>query len=131
MYICYPGTALGDISPISYKVIQTFFYHGVLFAYGVLSLTTKKVDFKMKNIWQALVLICIIAVWATIGNFAYAHDDGTPWNWFFLQDAAFGFDFPYPITSLMVISGVFVMCLIIYGIYFATLKVISKIKAKQ
>ena len=131
MYICYPGTALGEISPISYKVVQTFFYHGVLFAYGVLSLTTKKVEFKLKNIWKALVLICLIAVWATLGNFAYAHDDGTPWNWFFLRDAAFGFEFPYPITSLMVISGVFAMCLIIYGIYFATLKVISKIKAKQ
>jgi len=35
MYICYPGSALGGIGAFSYKVVQTFVFHGLVFSWAV------------------------------------------------------------------------------------------------
>ncbi|MBE7082761.1 MAG: hypothetical protein E7378_03710 [Clostridiales bacterium] len=111
MYLCYPGSALGGVSPIGYKVVQTFFYHSMVLAYGVLSLTTKSVKLSIKGIWKEFFMILFIALWASIGNAIYADYD-----WFFLKGSAFPF-IPVSIMPLVVIVAVFLMVLIIYGIY--------------
>ena len=50
MYMTYPGSALGDIGTFSYKVVQTFVFHGLVFAWGFMSLATGSISLKIKNI---------------------------------------------------------------------------------
>ena len=55
MYLTYPNGAVGDISPICYKILQTFIYHGLVFAWGFNMIATKKVVLSIKRSWHALV----------------------------------------------------------------------------
>ena len=102
MYITYPGSALGEISTFSYKVIQTFLFHGLLFAWGVLFVATKQTELKWKNIWKPLVLICSIVVWAAFGNAVYADYD-----WCFITGSTFSF-IPSGLMPFVVIACVLV-----------------------
>ena len=125
MYITYPGSALGEIGTFSYKVVQTFVFHGLVFSWGVLSLTTGSISLKFKNIWKQLVGILIIMVWATFGNYTY--DD---YNWFFLKTSIFPF-IPDALMPLAVLIAVFAMCAIIYSIDLGVKKIIEKQKMKK
>lgn len=122
MYITYPGSALGEIGTFSYKVVQTFAFHGLVFSWGVLSLTTGSITLKFKNIWKQLVGILIIMAWATLGNNAYAD-----YNWFFLKTSIFPF-IPDALMPLAVLAAVFAMCAIIYSIDLLVKKVVRKQK---
>ena len=125
MYITYPGSALGDIGTFSYKVVQTFVFHGLVFSWGLISLTTGFSKLSFKNIWKQLIGIGVIMVWATFGNYAYAD-----YNWFFLKSSAFAF-VPDSLAPLSVLVGIFAMCAIIYSIDLVTKKVIAKINSKK
>lgn len=125
MYMTYPGSALGDIGTFSYKVVQTFLFHGLVFAWGLLSLTTGFSKLSFKNIWKQAIGILVIMVWATFGNYAYAD-----YNWFFLKSSAFGF-IPDSLAPLSVLVGIFAMCAIIYSIDLAVKKVAAKIASKK
>lgn len=125
MYITYPGSALGEIGTFSYKVVQTFVFHGLVFSWGFLSLTTKSVTLKFKNIWKQAIGILVVMAWATLGNFSYAD-----YNWFFLKESIFPF-IPDALMPLAVFASVFAMCAIIYSIDLLTKKVIRKIKDKK
>ena len=124
MYITYPGSALGDVGTFSYKVVQTFLFHGCLFAWGVLTLTTGSASLKFKNIWKQAVGILIVMLWATIGNYSY--DD---YNWFFLKESIFPF-IPDAAMPLAVFGAVFAMCVIIYSINLVVKKIVNK-KSKE
>lgn len=121
MYLTYPGSALGGVTPWCYKVVQTMVYHGMLFMWGVLTLTTGEVKLTWKNIWMPLVGICVVAAWATIGNVCYnssyvGGDGNHHWDWFFLT----GSTFPFVPTWLMpfaVITAVFSVICCVYLIY--------------
>lgn len=137
MYMTYPGSALGGQEFYCYRIVQTFLYHGALFAYGILSATTGKVSFEYKELYKPLILICIIAVWATIGNLCYnvsytGEDTGIVWNygthhydWFFLTGTTFPF-IPTFLMPLAVIVAVFGMCALITLIYNLVKKGINK-----
>lgn len=125
MYMTYPGSAIGEIGTFSYKVVQTFAFHGLVFSWGVLSLTTGSITLKFKNIWKVAIGILIIMAWATFGNIAYAD-----YNWFFLVNAPFPF-VPNSLAPLAVFAGVFAMCAIIYCIDLAVKKIASKISNKK
>ena len=122
MYMTYPGSALGDIGTFSYKVVQTFVFHGLVFSWGFMSLATGSITLKIKNIWKQALGILFIIGWATLGNLAYAE-----YNWFFLVNPAFPF-IPQSINPLAVWVGVFAMCAIIYGIYYAVKAICNKLK---
>lgn len=124
MYITYPGSALGDIGTFSYKVVQTFVFHGFLFSWGVISLTTGSIALKFKNIWKQLVGILVVMVWATFGNYLYAD-----YNWFFLKSSIFPF-IPDSLMPLAVLGAVFAMCAIIYSIDLVVKKIAKKNKQK-
>ena len=125
MYITYPGSALGDIGTFSYKVVQTFVFHGLVFSWGVLSLATGSISLKFKNIWKQAVGILIVMIWATLGNFTYAD-----YNWFFLKSSIFPF-IPDSAMPIAVFGAVFAMCAIIYSIDLIVKKVIKKNKEKK
>lgn len=125
MYMTYPGSALGDIGTFSYKVVQTFVFHGLVFSWGLLSLTTGSISLKFKNIWKQALGILFIMGWATLGNLSYAD-----YNWFFLVNPPFPF-IPTQLTPLAILVGVFAMCAIIYSIDLAVKAIIKKIKTNK
>lgn len=134
MYLVYPGNAIGEISPFCYKILQTFIYHGVLFAWGVNTFLSEEFIPNIRNCYKALIGICMIAVWATIGNLSYntsylGNDDSHHYDWFFLTSSSFPFVPPY-LMPLAVIAAVFgtVMCL--YGFYYLYVHILNKKRAK-
>ena len=125
-WMCYPGSALGGQPPFSYIIFQTFMYHGMLFSWGFLTLALGMEKLDIRKIWKEFIGILCILVWAWFGNTIY---DGEQ-NWFFIEKSIFPFlkDETMPVT---VVVAVFAMCLIIYGVYYATQAIISKRKGKQ
>ena len=88
IYLIYPaGVMWHAVHPLSYRVIQTLIFHGVMSAYGFITLVYeyKKIDIK-KCYRDLIVLVCMTA-WALLGNYAY---NGTSegyshfFNWFFV-----------------------------------------------
>lgn len=125
MYITYPGSALGGVTPWCYKVVQTFLYHGLVFAWGFLSVSLKQVEFKFRTIWQEAIAIVVIIVWAFFGNYAYVGiPEGHHYDWFFITGSTFPF-IPTWLMPFMVFFAVFGMCAIIYLIDLVV-KVIAK-----
>lgn len=118
MWMTYPGSALGGEPPFSYIIMQTFMFHSFLFGWAFLNLALGVVKLNIKNVWQELFGILLISAWATIGNTLYEDQ-----NWFFLADSIFSFipDEAMPVT---VITAVFAMCLLIYGIYYGVHEII-------
>ena len=123
MWMCYPGSALGGQPPFCYLTFQTFMYHGVLFAWGVLNLSFGAVTPKLRLIWKEFFGILVVLLWATIGNTLYEH------NWFFLRESIFDF-IPDKAMPPVVIVCVFAVCLAVYGLYFACKALFGK-KAEQ
>lgn len=118
MYIVYPGSALGTESPFCYEIIQTFIYHGLLLAYGVLILTTRTIVPSIRNCYKSLIGLCFTAIWASIGNIVYSEEGwGKGYDWFFITGKTFPF-VPSAIMPFVVILCTFGMVLIIYGIYY-------------
>lgn len=82
MYLCYPAS-VGSGEPWCYQAVQTMFYHGVLMAWGILSVALGAVKPDIKNCWQSAVALVCITLWAKFGNVLMEH------NWFFLEEDAF------------------------------------------
>lgn len=128
MYITYPGSALGGIGTFSYKVVQTFVFHGLVFSWGVLSLTTGSAQLNFKNIWKQAVGIAIIIVWAWFGNIVYS-SEARSFDWFFVTGSLLPL---HPaLMTLVVLVAVFAMCAIIYSIDLGVKAVFKKINAKK
>lgn len=129
MYITYPGSALGGVTPWCYRVVQTFFYHGVLFAWGFLSVATKQVELKFKNIWKTLIGICLIALWASLGNVLYS-SESHHYDWFFLTGSTFPF-IPSWLMPFVVIVAVFGMVCLIYSLNLIICRIIRNRKTNK
>lgn len=124
MYITYPGSALGGVTPWCYKVIQTFVFHGLVFAWGVLSVSTGAVKFDFKKIWRELVAILIIIMWANFGNTVYSNEKHH-YDWFFITGSTFPF-IPSWLMPFVVLVAVFAMCAIIFSIVYLVERKINK-----
>lgn len=131
MYLVYPGNAIGDISPFCYKILQTFIYHGVLFAWGVNTLVSEEFVPSIRNWYKSLIGLSMVAAWATIGNFAYntsylGTDGLHHYDWFFLTGSSFSFILPPYLMPFAVIAAVFGTIMCIYGLYYLYMHVQSK-----
>lgn len=115
MYICYPAS-IGSGEPWCYKAVQTMFYHGVLMAWGILSIALGLVRPNIKNCWKVALLLVGITLWAKLGNEMLGN------NWFFLQEDAFYIGLVdmgiIPQWSLMIINPIvfFLAALAVYGV---------------
>lgn len=130
MYITYPGTAVGEVSPFVYRIVQTFVYHGLVFGYGVLSVTTGDVTLGFKKIYEEALALIFIMCWALFGNKLYAGIDvlgGGSYDWFFVTGRTFPF-VPSNIMPLVVVVCIFAMCVIIQGIFKIVYKQLEKKK---
>ncbi len=125
MYLCYPAS-IGEGEPWCYQAVQTMFYHGVLLAWGVLSVALGAVKPQMKNCWKAGVALVAITLWAKLGNLLMEH------NWFFLEEDAFYIGLVeggiIPKWSLMVINPIvfFMAVLATYGVILGIKKATAK-----
>ena len=118
MYLCFPAS-VGDGEPWCYQAVQTMFFHGVLMAWGILSVAFGAVKPDIKRCWQsALALVCI-TLWAKFGNLILDQ------NWFFLEEDAFYIglveDGIIPKWLLMIVNPVvfFLAVLGAYGVVYA------------
>lgn len=115
MYLCYPAS-VGDGEPWCYQAVQTMFFHGVLMAWGLLSIALGDVKPEMKNLWKSAVLLGGITLWAKLGNVLMEH------NWFFLEEDAFYIGLVengiIPKWVLMIVNPIvfFLAILALYGI---------------
>lgn len=126
MWMCYPGSALGGQPPFSYIIFQTFMYHGFLFVWGFLNLSLGKVVLDFKKLWQELIGILAVLVWADFGNTIYGREN----NWFFIESSIFPF-LDDAVMPLAVVLSVFGSCLVVYCIYYAVRASFRKIAARK
>ena len=125
MYITYPGSALGGVDVFSYKVVQTFLYHGVLFTWGFLSVTTGSVVLSFKKIWKELIGLAILVVWGLIGSYIYSNLTPSHYDWFFVTGSTYPF-IPAWLMPFVVLTVVFAMCAIIHLIDYVVKICLSK-----
>ncbi len=124
MYITYPGTALGGITCFSYRVVQTFVYHGLLFAFGFLNLAWGVVELKWSKIWHCAVVLVCLELWAGLGNFSYNHAD-VHYDWLFITGSTYPF-IPKPLMPVVVFAAIMLMVVIIYALYFLFRRLFGK-----
>lgn len=101
VYLIYPaGLMWYQVHPLSYRVIQTLLFHGVMVGYGLLVLLFE--DYKRE--WKKdFVVIIAMTVWALLGNTLY---NGQAWgktqffNWFFVVRDPF-YIFPEHIAPMI------------------------------
>ncbi len=133
MYLTYPSGAFSDDSPFSYRILQTFIYHGLVFCWGFNMIASKKVVPSIKNCYKSLIGLCMIAVWAFLGNTIYNNPDES-FDWFFITGSSFSYAFPeswHPylpyIMPFVVIAAIFGVVLSVYGIYYAVIAIKKKL----
>jgi len=87
VYLIYPaGLMWYQVHPLSYRVVQTLLFHGLMTAYGLLVLLFDEVTFDRKLRYRDLAVLVSMTLWAILGNTLYA---GQAWghtnnfNWFF------------------------------------------------
>lgn len=126
MYLCYPAS-VGSGEPWCYQAVQTMFFHGVLMAWGVLSMALGAVKPDIRKAWKSGVLLICITLWAKFGNILLEH------NWFFLEEDALYIGLVengvIPKWLLMIINPIvfFLAVLLVYGVCY-TLRSIRRKK---
>ena len=87
VYLIYPaGVMWHQVHPVSYRVIQTLGFHGVMSVYGLLALVFEEPPQK-KTHRRDLAVITGMTLWALLGNLLYGSSaEGHPFNfnWFFV-----------------------------------------------
>ncbi len=130
MYIAYPAS-IGDAEPWCYQAVQTMFYHGVLLAWGTLSISLGLVKLDIKRCWKSACFLVGITLWAKLGVLLLDH------NWFFLKEDAFYIGLVengiIPQWLLMVINPIvfFLAVLAVYGIYYLVIHLKNKSKVTE
>ena len=76
-----------QVHPLSYRVIQTLIFHGLMTAYGVLAIAFGDVKLEIRKWYKDLLAVSGMALWALLGNLLYngsAGDYSHFFNWFFV-----------------------------------------------
>jgi len=88
VYFIYPaGVMWYEIHPLSYRVIQTLLFHGLMTIYGLLVLIYGDEKIEWKNWYKDIIVLIFMTLWALFGNMLYtgtAHGQTFYFNWFFV-----------------------------------------------
>ena len=88
VYLIYPaGVMWHAVHPLSYRVVQTLIFHGVMTVYGLLVLVYDGRSLSFKSCYRDLAIISGMTVWALLGNLIYNGESGEYshfFNWFFV-----------------------------------------------
>lgn len=88
-YLIYPaGMMWLNIHPLSYRVVQTLLFHGVMMVYGLLVLVYERQEFAWKKIYKDFGVIVAMTLWARLGNGLYNSSEKV-YNWFFVVQDPF------------------------------------------
>lgn len=88
-YLIYPaGMMWMKLHPLSYRVVQTLIFHGIMMIYGLLVLVYERQEFSWKKIYKDLGVAAAMTAWAWLGNTLYDHQD-VKYNWFFVNQDPF------------------------------------------
>lgn len=88
-YLVYPaGMMWLNIHPMSYRVVQTLIFHGVMMVYGLLVLVYESQAFTWKGIYKDLGVVVLMTAWARLGNSLYNSSEKM-YNWFFVVQDPF------------------------------------------
>lgn len=129
IYVIYPaGVGWYQIHPLSYRVVQTLLFHGLMTAYGLFVLAFEEEKLEWKHCRRELVILVGMVVWAVLGNTLYNGTYGDYdhfFNWFFvvrdpfylLSEAVAPYIMPFVIVLVM-----FAAVLLVYLAYFALRK---------
>lgn len=129
IYVIYPaGVGWYQIHPLSYRVVQTLLFHGLMTAYGLFVLAFEEEKLEWKHCRRELVILVGMVVWAVLGNALYNGTYGDYdhfFNWFFVVRDPFyllsGAVAPY-IMPFVIILVMFAAVLLVYLAYFALRK---------
>ena len=129
IYVIYPaGIGWYQITPYSYRVIQTLLYHGLMTLYGVLTLAYDDEELKWKNCYKELIVIVLLVLWAMLGNAVY-NSDLRIYNWFFVIQDPF-YILPKGIACFVmpfiIAITIFIGNILVYLSYFGIRKLIKK-----
>lgn len=84
VYLIYPaGVMWHQVHPLSYRVVQTLVFHGVMTVYGFVVLLYEAELPQRRNRLRDLLLIAAMTLWAMAGNAVY-NSDACLYNWFFV-----------------------------------------------
>ena len=126
IYVIYPaGIGWYQITPYSYRVIQTLLYHGLMTLYGVLTLAYDDEELKWKNCYKELIVIVLLVLWAMFGNMVY-NSDLRIYNWFFvIQDPFYILpkDIACFIMPFVITITIFIGNILVYLSYFGIKKI--------
>ena len=115
VYLIYPaGLMWYSVHPLSYRVVQTLMFHGIMTAYGLLTIVFDKEEITFGKCYKDLIVLAGMTLWALIGNTLYNGAAGSYdhfFNWFFVvQD---------PFETLDISVSRFVMPFVNIAIFFA------------
>ena len=126
IYVIYPaGVGWHMVHPLSYRTLQTLLFHGVMSAYGILTLAFDENRPSIKNCVKDTVAIVIMTVWAILGNTLYngTHGDYSHnFNWFFVIEDPFGLlpkDISVFLMPFVMIAVMLTAEMIVYAVYYA------------
>ncbi len=94
VYLIYPaGVMWHAVHPLCYRVVQTLLFHGVMTAYGFLTLAFDEKGLSFKTCCRDLIVLAAMTLWAILGNILYRGAAGSydhDFNWFFVEADPFG-----------------------------------------
>ena len=94
VYLIYPaGLMWYQVSPLTYRVIQTLLFHGTMTAYGCITLLFSEEKIAFKTCHRDLLVLTGMTLWALLGNTLYNGTAGSYsyfHNWFFVVEDPFG-----------------------------------------
>ena len=121
VYLIYPaGLMWYQIHPLSYRVIQTLLFHGIMAGYGLLVILF---DDNKREWKKDAMVICAMTLWAVLGNILY---NGQAWgktqffNWFFVVQDPFNIvpkDIAPVIMPFLNIALFMVVEFVVYSIF--------------
>lgn len=130
-YLIYPaGMMWLDIHPLSYRVVQTLLFHGIMMNYGLLVLVYESREFTWKKIYKDLAVVSAMTLWARLGNALYDTSEKS-YNWFFVVEDPFGM-FPKTMSAyIMPFLNTALFFTVGLAVYFIIWKVRALQKTKQ
>lgn len=122
IYLVYPmGVQSYKVHPLSYRVIQTLLYHGVMVAYGIFALSFNDVKLNIKTCYKEIVVNLVLIVWALIGNLCYGGLRTPIYNWMFVVEDPLGIippDIGKLIMPFVILLVLFICDMVIHGVYY-------------
>lgn len=138
IYVVYPaGIGWYQVHPLSYRVLQTLLFHGLMTAHGLFVLAFDDIRLKWRSCYKELLAIIAMTAWALLGNTLYNGEAGSyshHFNWFFVTRDPFyllpSHIAPYLMPPVMVLV-IFAAVLLTYACYFGVRRMCASKKGAE